>query len=76
MRFSLLASLGLLTLAVAVPTKRHVVHEKRDRLPSNWEKRSDLAADSILPLRIGLTQSNLDKAHEYLMDVSHPSSSK
>lgn len=30
----------------------------------------------MLPMRIALTQSNLDKGEEWLMDVSHPTSEK
>jgi len=66
MRFSLIAVCGLLTGALAAPTisKRHVVHEKRDRLPARWGKRSKLHGDSVLPMRIALTQRNLDKGDE------------
>jgi tripeptidyl-peptidase-1 len=75
MRFSILAVSALLTGSIAAPTaKRHVIHERRDRIPLNWTKSSKLNADSILPLRIGLTQSNLDKAEELLWEVSHPDS--
>lgn len=28
----------------------------------------------MLPMRVGLTQQNLDSAHEHLMDLSHPAS--
>lgn len=77
MYFSLLAVCGLLTSAIAAPAfnaKRHVVHERRERLPSNWRKNSKLQGDSFMPLRIALTQSNLHRADEFLMDVSHPES--
>lgn len=30
----------------------------------------------MLPMRIALAQSNLDKGEEWLMDVSHPTSEK
>jgi tripeptidyl-peptidase-1 len=77
MHFSLLAVGGLLTGAIAAPTsnsKYHVVHERRERLPSHWEKNAKLHGGSYLPMRIALTQSNLDKADEFIMDVSHPES--
>lgn len=71
MRYSLqvVAAFGLLTGAFAAPaaianSKRHVVHEKRDRVPSNWSKEVKLEGDSFLPMRIALTQNNLDKADE------------
>jgi tripeptidyl-peptidase-1 len=77
MRFSLLAVCGLLAGAIAAPTahsRRHVVHERRSRLPANWRRSTKLSSDAVLPLRIALTQSNLDRAEEFLMDVSHPES--
>ncbi|CZR58166.1 probable tripeptidyl-peptidase 1 precursor [Phialocephala subalpina] len=77
MHFSLITVCGLLTAAIAAPapnSKRHVVHERRDRLPTHWNKNAKLHGDSFMPLRIALTQSNLDRADEFLMDVSHPAS--
>ena len=78
MRFSIVVTgCGLLAGVFAVPTtnsKRHVVHERRERLPMNWARDTELHSESLLPLRIALTQSNLDKADEYLMDVSNPAS--
>ena len=77
MRFSLISVCGLLAVAIAAPTsnsKRHVVHERRDRLPSQWRRSAKLHGDSYLPMRIALTQSNLDRADEFLMDVAHPES--
>lgn len=52
----------------------HVVHEERDSHPEEWVKQARVHPDSILPVRIGLTQNNLDNAHEMLMDVSSPDS--
>lgn len=77
MRFSLLAIGGLLTVAIAAPTtnsKRHVVHERKARIPMHWKRDAELHGDSYLPMRIALSQSNLDRADEFLMDVSHPDS--
>ncbi len=77
MRFSILAVSALIAGAIAAPasnSKRHVIHEKRDSLPVNWRRNAKLHPDSTLPMRIALTQSNLDRANEFLMDVSHPSS--
>lgn len=31
---------------------------------------------AVLPMRIGLTQSNMDKAWDWLMEVSSPASEK
>ncbi|KAN0090293.1 Peptidase S8/S53 domain containing protein [Hyaloscypha variabilis] len=77
MHFSLIAVCGLLTAAIAAPTansKRSAVHERRERLPSHWKRNAKLHGDATLPMRIALTQSNLDRADEFLMDVSHPES--
>lgn len=46
-----------------------VIHEKRDHLPSHIAKRSAVAADTLVPIRIALKQRNLDKGMDYLMDV-------
>lgn len=70
-----LASLWLTSLAAPHPAP-HVIHEARDSLPPFWSKRhGSLNGDIKLPMRIGLTQSNLQKGHEILMDVSSPRSS-
>jgi len=77
MHFSLLAVCGVLTGAISAPTSnsmRNVVHERRQHLPAHWKRNAKLHGDSYLPMRIALTQSNLDKADEFLMDVSHPKS--
>lgn len=77
MRFSIVTVLGLLEVALAAPAqnlKRYVVHERRERLPTHWNKNAMLHGDSSIPLRIGLKQSNLDKADEYLTEVSDPDS--
>ena len=65
---------GLAVTVVAVPSVKHAIHEKRSTLPPGWELSGTLDKSSILPMRIGLTQSNLDKAEQYLMEVSHPDS--
>lgn len=49
-----------------------VLHEKRDSTPPRWRKLG--RADGSLSMRIGLAQSDLGKAHEHLMDISHPKS--
>lgn len=77
MQFSLVTVCALFAGAIAAPapnTRRQVVHERRDRLPVNWERNAKLHGDSFMPLRIALTQSNLHRADEFLMDVSDPDS--
>ena len=71
MHFSSLAAVAALVATVcAAPAnvQRHVLHQKR--APShNWIKRDRVHSELTLPMRIGLTQSNLDKGHELLMEV-------
>lgn len=74
MRFNVFAIATLAAGAVAAPSLNHVLHEKRDKLPVGWDNGKELDMNTILPMKIGLTQSNLDKAEEYLMDISHPES--
>jgi hypothetical protein len=54
--------------AVPAPVSRHEIHEKRTISP-DWVKRDRVHQDVKLPMRIGLTQSNLDRGYDYLMDV-------
>jgi tripeptidyl-peptidase-1 len=71
MRFTLVTVATLVAagaLAVATPDN-HVIHEAREPV-QGWRKASKLEKDVPLPVRIGLTQSNLHRAHELLMDVS------
>ncbi len=71
MRWSVLTVVGaLVAIAVAVPAPAtHVQHEKRDYVPKHWIKRDRVHKDFELPMRIGLTQSNLHKGEELLMEV-------
>jgi len=70
MHFLNLAVLGALAAEVAaIPfPANHVVHERRDYVPKAWIKRERLASE-ILPVRIGMTQRNLDKGYDLLMEV-------
>ncbi|KAK5115323.1 hypothetical protein LTR62_001523 [Meristemomyces frigidus] len=75
MRSFTVASLLLSTVgSLAAPTTRHVLHERRELATSAWQKKERLHGDATLPMRIGLTQSNLDNAAELLDRVSHPAS--
>ena len=70
---------GLLLLAIvgkalSAPTEDVVLHEKRD-FPS-FKQRTRVAEDAVLPVRIALTQSNLDKGYDYLLEVADPHSKK
>ena len=76
MRLTLFILGALAATVIAAPRSTHVLHEKRDALPFGWERHDRLPSHNVLPMRIALKQSNLDKAEEYLMEVSHPKSPK
>ena len=71
MRFTLIAALAALTTSVAAAPSQssHVLHERRNSPLRNWVKRDKLERDYVLPMRIGLTQRNLEKGHDLLMEV-------
>ena len=70
----------LAALAVAVSaspistTFSHVIHERRSQPPPSWTKNSRLHPAAFLPVRIGLTQQNLQRAEEFINQVAHPES--
>ncbi|KAE9370890.1 subtilisin-like protein [Stipitochalara longipes BDJ] len=61
---------------IAAPASTYTVHERRNtQSTSKWAKRDEpLDRRAIVPVKIGLTQRNLDNGHDWLMDVSDPSS--
>ena len=67
-------ALALTSIATAHVPARHVAHEVRRSLPIGWTpvKRADPGL--VLPLSIGLVQSNLDNLEGYLMDIADPDS--
>ncbi|KAK4976780.1 hypothetical protein LTR42_002825 [Elasticomyces elasticus] len=66
--------LSAVSSCLAAPTGlNHVLHEKRT-VSNHWQKGERVHGDVKLPMRIGLTQSNLDRAHEMLDAVSSPES--
>jgi tripeptidyl-peptidase-1 len=71
MRFSVVVlAAALAATAAAVPFQTsHVLHERRSEAPKNWVKRSKISRNARLPMRIGMTQSNLDRGDELLMEV-------
>ena len=68
--------LALSAFATAAPTSApHVVHEERDVVSDDrWMRLGRVPSHARFPVRVGLTQSNLDDAHEHLIDVSSPAS--
>ena len=76
MKFSISILLGSLAFSLATPSTRYAIHQKRDEgTASQWIKRDvKLNQRSIIPISIALSQRNLHKGEEFLMDVSDPSS--
>ncbi|TFK47450.1 subtilisin-like protein [Heliocybe sulcata] len=78
MLFLRLVSLALLSgagVALAEPRiSPSVIHEKRTYTPAGWSRSRRSLSSAILPLRIGLVQSNMDKLEEMLLEVSAPDS--
>ena len=72
MRLGVLLGLFLPVVARA----RLSVHDKRDAIAHGWEKRDQGPRGLEMSMRIALTQKNLDKAYDYLMEVSDPDSKK
>ena len=62
------------TVALALPKPGHVVHEKRFT-ETGLRRGERVGAGAVTTFRIGLKQGNLEKGYDYLMNVSHPSSS-
>ena len=61
---------GIFALCEAVPTpSTYAIHEKRSSIPRLWTRGNRVESDAILPIRIGLTQSNLNDGEALLMDV-------
>lgn len=69
--FDLFAVVSILSASVtAIPSpSSHVIHEKRDNVPKAWTKRNRASPTARLPVRIGLSQQNLEKGYDLLMDV-------
>ena len=63
----LVVLLGLIEGIVIPPL--HEIHEKREALHPRWTKRDRVESHKLLPMRIGLTQANLENGYEHLMDV-------
>ncbi|KAL6720032.1 Tripeptidyl-peptidase sed1 [Lecanora helva] len=72
----LVSTFAVCALAAPAPSPafNHVLHEKRAFAPHAWEKRERVDPEQLLPVRIGLTQSNLDKGPGLLDEISDPAS--
>jgi tripeptidyl-peptidase-1 len=70
MKSSMLLLLGATAAVMAMPAPHdYVVHERRDNIPNSWIQSKKLDGSTTLPVRIGLTQSNLDRGHDLLMEM-------
>ena len=68
--FQLVVAVALAVVSSAAPApSTHALHEKRDAPASDWVKGARIEGDAILPMRIGLTQTNLEKGYDFLMEV-------
>ena len=70
---------ALYSICTASPVaSRYISHEQRSSFgpisARSLHTRSKLSGYDILPIRIGLTQSDLDAGHDWVMDVAHPES--
>jgi tripeptidyl-peptidase-1 len=68
LKFAVVGAFAIGVASVPFPAS-HVVHERRDHIPKAWMKRDRLDAAAQLPVRIGMTQKNLDKGYDLLMEV-------
>ena len=68
LQLAIVAAIAVLSSAAPASFK-HAVHEKRGAPSSDWVKVARIESTAILPMRVGLTQSNLDKGHDLLMEV-------
>jgi len=61
----------LITACNAIPAPTTLVpHEKRSTSHvARWRRSARVDADAVLPIRIGLTQNDLENGYAYLMDV-------
>lgn len=70
MKHLLLLICTMALCAVAIPTANNYrLHERRDFTPEAWTQWKKLDGDTLLPVRIGLTQSNLGQGHDLLMEL-------
>lgn len=66
---TLLAVFLALCEAIPTPEPAYAVHEKRTSTSRVWARGERLSRDVLIPVRIGLSQNNLDDGYAHLMDV-------
>jgi len=76
MHFKLSLFAAALGVVAAAPSRRSplILHEKRAAEPVDWEVTRRLEANKVLPMRFGLSQQNVHRVEELLMEVAHPES--
>ncbi|KAL9064346.1 MAG: hypothetical protein Q9157_007866 [Trypethelium eluteriae] len=67
---------ALVGLSSSSPTPWEVPHEQRHASNLDWNRRARVDGDTVLPMKIALAQTNLEKGHDYLMQISDPQSPK
>jgi tripeptidyl-peptidase-1 len=67
-QLAIVAAIAAISNAAPAPA-RHVLHEERQAPPTEWIQGARIESDAILPMRIGLSQTNLEKGHDFLMEV-------
>jgi tripeptidyl-peptidase-1 len=67
-QFVVVATLAALSNTAPASIK-HVLHEERHSPPSDWRKGARVENNAVLPMRIGLTQTNLENGYDHLMEV-------
>lgn len=72
MLFTTIAALSSIAGLTTAFSQEHVLHEKRNFLPHGWRSHARAYKRDLVPVRIGLSQSNLNAAHDRLMEVSDP----
>ncbi|KAF3089308.1 hypothetical protein TWF569_003174 [Orbilia oligospora] len=63
-----------LTCASPLSYSKYSIHESRQYLPHGWRRDARLSGDLQIPVKIGLTQANLHRGEDFLIQVSHPDS--
>jgi tripeptidyl-peptidase-1 len=65
---SVVATIAAL-VSVAPASSNHVLHEERTILSRDWVKSSRIEKSAVIPMRIRLTQTNLETGYDRLMEV-------
>lgn len=69
MKFSFLLLGAAATGSLAAPAPHYELHERRDVIPTSWRQGKRLDGSTLLPVRVGLTQSNIDHGHDLLIEM-------